>query len=193
MILQKLKESTRDQHEALESAVDVMNRSLAIEDYKAMLVKFYRLYSALEPTLPADALLANGFDISVRKKLPLLEKDLKYLGADPGAVDRWSDIPDLVDVARAFGGLYVMEGATLGGQVITRHLKQHLDITPETGAAFFNSYGAEVGPMWKQFGAAVTAFSEANGREGETVQAARETFDAFRRCFEESASVETAA
>ncbi|MBX3290861.1 MAG: biliverdin-producing heme oxygenase [Acidobacteria bacterium] len=196
MILQKLKEATRDQHDALESAVDVMNRSLALADYKEMLVKFYRFYSAVEPTLPAADLLANGFDIGPRQKLPFLVADLRHLGVlngDEAEIEKWDDIPDLTDTARAFGGIYVMEGATLGGQVITRHLKEHLDITPETGGAFFNSYGKEVGPMWKEFGAAVTAFSEANGREDDTVQAARETFDAFRRCFEEGAKAEAGA
>ena len=195
MILQKLKEATKDQHEALESAVDVMDRSLVLDDYKEMLVKFYRFYSAVEPTLPAADLLANGFDIDRRKKLPLLEADLRHLGVlngDGSEISKWEDIPDLTETARAFGGIYVMEGATLGGQVITRHLKEHLDITPETGGAFFNSYGKEVGPMWKEFGAAITAFSEANGQEEDTVQAAKETFDAFRRCFEERSAVESA-
>ncbi|MBX3245032.1 MAG: biliverdin-producing heme oxygenase [Acidobacteria bacterium] len=195
MILQKLKEATKDQHEALESAVDVMDRSLVLDDYKEMLVKFYRFYSAVEPTLPAGDLLANGFDIDRRKKVPLLEADLRHLGVlngDGSEIEKWEDIPDLTETARAFGGIYVMEGATLGGQVITRHLKEHLDITPETGGAFFNSYGKEVGPMWKEFGAAITAFSEANGQEEDTVQAAKETFDAFRRCFEERSAVESA-
>ena len=47
----------------------------------------------------------------------------------------------------AFG--YVLEGATLGGQVIGRHAAAHgLDAA---GLSFFRSYGADVGPMWRRF------------------------------------------
>ena len=41
----------------------------------------------------------------------------------------------------AFGCLYVMEGATLGGQVIGRHVRQTLGVTPETGGRFHAAYG----------------------------------------------------
>jgi heme oxygenase len=45
----------------------------------------------------------------------------------------------------------VLEGATLGGQIITRHLQTHLGLTPESGTAFFHGYGPETGPRWKSF------------------------------------------
>jgi heme oxygenase len=64
-------------------------------------------------------------------------------------------------------------------------LKEHLGLTPENGGAFFNSYGKEVGPMWKAFGAAVTAFSEGSPESDDAiVESAKKTFDSFRQCFE---------
>lgn len=191
MILAKLKEATREQHDALETVVDVMNKTFTADNYKGLLKKFYRFYSAIEPTLPADELLAEGFDIGQRRKTPLLEKDLEALGIldEARAMGQWTEVPNVGSVASAFGSIYVMEGATLGGQVITRQLKQNLGITPDSGGAFFNSYGANVGPMWKEFGAAVTAFAERRkDSENEIVQAAKDTFDSFRRCFEASAA-----
>jgi len=44
----------------------------------------------------------------------------------------------------------VSEGATLGGRLILRNVGAHLGIDPQSGAAFFASYGDAVGPMWRQ-------------------------------------------
>ena len=188
MILAELKEQTRDQHENLESIVDVMNKMFSRADYETLLTKFYRFYSSVEPKVAANDMRANGIAVAERSKLKWLERDLTNLGA----YDRAAHLPELTytpaldSPAKAFGAMYVMEGATLGGQVITRHLNEHLGLTPETGGAFFNSYGERVGPMWKEFGAAITAFAEKNGNNGEIVDAAKNTFDSFARCFTES-------
>lgn len=186
MILAKLKEATRAQHENLENTVDVMSKMFSPEDYKILLTKFYRFYAAIEPKVAENHLDTAGFDFAERRKTPLLEKDLQALGILENVrenVKLWQDLPALETPAAAFGSVYVMEGATLGGQVIMRHLKQHLDITPENGGAFFNSYGANVGPMWKSFGAAITVFAEKNQDDETIVGAARETFDSIAKCF----------
>jgi heme oxygenase len=185
MILAKLKETTKEQHEALENVVNVMNSTFTLDDYKALITKFYLFYSALEPSLPAEQLKENGFDIESRRKLPSLERDLSALSIfqKPDAV---VEIPVFDSVAKAFGAAYVLEGATLGGQIITRHLSSAIGITPETGASFFYSYGPNVGPMWKEFGAAITAYADANGHDEDIVAGARETFDAFRKFFEKA-------
>jgi heme oxygenase len=46
-------------------------------------------------------------------------------------------------VGALIGTLYVIEGATLGGQVISRHLYRHLGFSANAGARFFNGYGDE--------------------------------------------------
>ena len=186
MILGKLKEATRTQHENLENTVDVMNNMFSLDNYKTLLTKFYRFYAAIEPKVAANDLLSAGFDVSARRKLPLLEKDLTALGIFENVQKEtapWTDLPALDSTAKAFGSLYVMEGATLGGQIIMRHLKQHLDLTPENGGAFFNSYGANVGPMWKEFCAITTEFAEKEQDDETIINAARETFDSFANCF----------
>ncbi len=188
MIMKKLKEATKEQHDALESVVDVMNRMFTKEDYGNLLTKFYRFYSAIEPAMPADELKAAGFDIDERRKLPLLERDLESLGLmehGRAAAAAKPSIPSLDTAARAFGAVYVLEGATLGGQVITRHLREHLGLSIEEGGAFFNSYGPMVGPMWKNFSETITNFAEQNNDDDTIVQTAKETFDAFRLSFEE--------
>ena len=127
-----------------------------------------------------------GIDKDARLKTPSLEKDLKALGiwdevkSNAASLDA---IPSYDTAAKAFGAMYVMEGATLGGQIIKRHLKEHLGLSPDNGGAFFTSYGENVGPMWKSFGASITQFDEETGESDEIVDSAKETFDAFAASF----------
>lgn len=185
----KLKEATKAQHENLENVVDVMNKTFKREDYERLLTKFYKFYSSIEPRVAANRLKDSGFDFEARQKTSSLERDLQNLGIYDDVkhlAGSWNDLPTLDTPAKAFGACYVMEGATLGGQIIMRHLKEHLDLTPDNGGSFFNSYGQFVGPMWKEFCTITTEFTEKNGNEEETVNAAKETFDSFARCFAET-------
>lgn len=193
MILAKLKESTKDQHDRLETIVAVMDQLFTRDDYVRLLARFHRFYAAFEPQLPIGELQAAGFDYEPRRKAALLETDLKALGAEELlTLPAFTSLPDVSSVEKAFGALYVVEGSTLGGQVITRHLKEHLGLEIENGGTFFNSYGREVGPMWKAFGAAITAFAEGGEKDDEIVAAARETFDSIGRCMSEDLQVSSA-
>ena len=196
MILKDLKESTAELHEQVESLVSVLDESGTLESYKALIARFFVLYRAIEGAMPADELRARGYDLSVRAKLPSLEKDIAALGiASPERLAGISEPVsiDLRSLDRAFGAAYVLEGATLGGQVISRHLNAALGIGPENGGAFFNSYGKDVGPMWKAFGTAITAFAEAGGDDAAIIEGARETFELFIRCFAEGRRVRSMA
>ncbi|MBX3283505.1 MAG: biliverdin-producing heme oxygenase [Acidobacteria bacterium] len=174
MILQRLKEETRVQHEEVEAAVDVMNQMFDLADYKRLLEKFWSFYAQYEPKLPLDELRNSDFDYSNRVKLPLLEADAKVLGLERSSNE--IELPDLSSPAKALGSLYVIEGSTLGGQVISRHLKQHLGLTAENGGAFYAGYGQETGSMWKAFGESLTKFAGAGNADDEIVDAAKETF-----------------
>lgn len=186
MILAKLKESTRAQHENLEKVVNVMESGFTRDAYGRLIAKFYQFYKAIEPKVSASGVGSTGFDLAERSKTCLLEDDLKNLGIYETVNEIapiLTDLPKVDTPAKAFGTLYVLEGATLGGQIITRHLKQHLALDAETGCSFFNSYGDQVGPMWKKFGVAITEFAEQNGDDQTIIQAARDTFDAFAKYF----------
>jgi len=62
-------------------------------------------------------------DYESRRKLPLLSQDLVALGASAEELDRLprcQGLPACDEPAAAMGYLYVMEGATLGGQMLLR-------------------------------------------------------------------------
>lgn len=192
MIMGKLKAATGKHHDEMEKIVNVMEHTFAMEDYKELLKKFYRFYSSIEPLIAASGLKGAGFEKGTRAKAHLLEADLASLGLDreiDALRGSWRGTPVIDSPEKALGCAYVMEGATLGGQVIMRELKQRLDIDRENGGRFFNSYGVQVGPMWKEFCAFATEFAANGENDDEIVAAAQATFDSFASCF----GTETAA
>ncbi len=184
-VMKRLKEATRDQHEGLENTVDIMKESLTPEDYKKLLLKFYRFYAPVEEELAKLDWEKVGYSLKARRKVPKLEEDLEYLGAaeERNTIKLWTGIPKIADHASGFGVLYVLEGATLGGQIINRHIREHLGVAPGSGATFFNGYGPRTGEMWMEFCQTVNSYSEEFGGEEEMIEAARAAFDSFRDCF----------
>jgi heme oxygenase len=49
------------------------------------------------------------------------------------------------------GALYVLEGSTLGGQVIARQLAESIGVYPGKGASFFYGHGDDTQAHWKEF------------------------------------------
>jgi len=90
-------------------------------------------------------------------------------------------LPDLRTPARLFGCLYLIDGATLGGQVVTRHLQASLGVTPMSGGVFFSGYAEHKGSHWKAFGVHLSAFAQASGAEDDIVPGANETFETLDR------------
>nr|WP_262512340.1 biliverdin-producing heme oxygenase [Adhaeribacter arboris] len=72
--------------------------------------------------------------------------------------------------------MYVMEGSTLGGKVISKIVYETLGYTPENGIAFFNGYGTQTGPKWKAFQEALTRFALTPAQEEAIVTTATRTF-----------------
>ena len=85
-------------------------------------------------------------------------------------------LPPLVTLPNLLGCLYVIEGATLGGQIITRHLQKNLHIFPETGAEFFNGYGAATATRWQACCAMLTTQAEKIADDEHIIATANQTF-----------------
>lgn len=179
----RLRHETRAQHEALEAALDLAGEGLTRDVYRQRLEQFYGYYRPVEARLLAlGGWPERGIDLEARGKVPLLEADLQALGVvELEALPLCATLPDLAGVPQAFGCLYVLEGATLGGQVITRHLRRTLGVEPDSGGRFFHSYGEQVPAMWKAFLAALVAAVATPDAEDLTVRSALETFETFHR------------
>ena len=145
-----------------------------------ILARFYGFHAAWEPD--AEAMIADPALFDGRRKLPLLRRDLRALGASDAEIealplcDRLAPMPNR---AAAFGAMYVVEGSTLGGAIIAHNAERLLGLTVDTGCAYFRSYGRDVGRMWKSFGARLLAVS-APDTDDLIVGAANRTFECMR-------------
>lgn len=182
-VLTRLRAETRAEHDAIEQTLDLVNEDLTAASYRHRIEQFYGFYRPLEDRMRAiDSWLAPWLDATQRRKTLLLEQDLKVLGCtSPEGLPRCSDLPPLADPAAYFGCLYVLEGSTLGGQVIGRHIRDKLGVTAETGGRFFAGYGDQTGLHWQQFRSALTAFSAIHDADEQVIAAARSTFDRLTR------------
>jgi heme oxygenase (biliverdin-IX-beta and delta-forming) len=179
-ILAKLKERTQPHHERVEAHLGVMDPGLTRDAYRVLLARFRGFHLPVERRLDALAAWeALGLRADERRKTPWLEADLRALGMDGESLARLPvcpALPALETVDHALGCLYVLEGATLGGAFISRHLARALGVDAESGGAFFASYGELRGPMWKSFGRALESYAERRGGEEEILAGACDTF-----------------
>ena len=127
----------------------VLSSNYTRDEYFELLQKYYGFYLPLETlllTLPASVFS------STRAKHRLLEEDLNFLASNSRSEKRFcARLPEIVDAASALGVCYVLEGATLGGQIIAKHLKLSLGLQEQTGLRFFYGYGAATGKRWSEF------------------------------------------
>ncbi|AWM38357.1 Heme oxygenase [Gemmata obscuriglobus] len=181
MILDRLKETTAEQHARLERRVDLGARLRGPSEYAELLGHFYGFYRPLEAALSAvSGYESVGLAFMERCKIPHLASDLSVLGRSPAHVPL-DAAPPIGSLGAALGRMYVLEGATLGGRVVCRMVREALGYTPDRGCRFFNSYGDRVGPMWTAFRAALVRFATTPEAETEVVNAAGDTFDRFDR------------
>ena len=85
-----------------------------------------------------------------RRRQEMLRDDLAYFDIEASH----SEIPALPPIrsfSELLGAMYVMEGSTLGGQLIARHVERVLCLEPGVGNAYFRSHGERTGTMWKEF------------------------------------------
>jgi heme oxygenase len=116
-----------------------------------------------------------------REKLWRLRDDLRAFGSTEGSIDalpRCTWVPEIATVPSALGCLYVTEGATLGGRIVARAVREHLGLGPSTGASFFEGYGAATAAMWRSF---LDHLNASAPSPAEVLGAATETFVALER------------
>lgn len=189
-LLERLKQETRTSHEDLERRVDILNRLQTAESYRKLLETFYGVYGPLEAALTRCIPEIEPWlpDVGKRMRTAALGRDLGILGNNSPEELPLADVPLLSSLAEQFGCLYVLEGSTLGGQIIAREVNSQLHFTPERGCSFFASHGAEIGSMWRRFREAMERYAAAHSEQHERIiQAADATFRTFSDWFERKA------
>jgi heme oxygenase len=169
---------TRDQHDAIEQTLQMMDDDLSHATHQERLEQFFGFYKPLEVQLfKSGSPLGAWLCVRQRRKTALLEADLKALGQQAGEqLPGCIDLPALSSAADFFGCLDVLEGASLGGVSVSRHVQIEPGVTAHLGAPVINGYGERTGAMWQQFRTALTEISLTPDEHGEAVAAVRQTF-----------------
>jgi heme oxygenase len=178
-----LRSATWSAHQRLEKRLDVKTRFLSLLAYRTHLERMWGFCAGVEARLGRQVFGDALTDYDSRRKLPLLARDLVALGAEPESMSQLSRceaVPACPDAASAFGCLYVLEGATLGGRTLLPVVQERLGLSAGHGAAFLASYGADVSAMWQRFGAALDAWCCVPERQMRAADAAVATFDALQ-------------
>ena len=181
-LLPRLKLETHSSHSTLESRIDLINLLKTDADYRRILEAFYGLISPIEARLEAHkAELAQWIpDLENRLRTEALRRDLQAVGNSSPQDLAIAEVPAYASVAEQIGCLYVLEGSTLGGQLISRHINQVLGFAPGRGCDFFSGHGGATGEMWQRFRNSVEAYASARPSEQPAViESALRTFQTF--------------
>jgi len=175
-----LKSETAELHKKIENAFSVLSPDFTLNNYFWLLSQFYGFYRPLEHKISLQN-LPEQLDWSNRKKVPLLQKDIRHFNINEDAITyaTLSELPPVNTMGETMGVLYVIEGSTLGGQVITKSLKEKFALSSEDGTSFYNCYGQQTGKMWRQFITCLDAYVTEPQQVQDAVKAAKSTFSAL--------------
>jgi heme oxygenase len=181
-VLRALRTGTAAEHEEVERTLNLLDPRLGADRLRDVLDRLHGFWSAAEAGLdawahrhPADA---AAVDWPRRRRAALFAGDLDALGSVPGAAR--PDLPALPGTDEALGRMYVLEGSTLGGTLIDRHLAALPQLAGVRLRAF-SPYGDRTGAMWQAFRRVTRDRVAADGRADAVVASARTTFDRLAR------------
>lgn len=182
-IMAALKCGTAEQHKEVERLMPLFDERFSRQTYIRTLGAFLGIYEPLENKLASlPGWSSVGINLAERRRAHLLRADLLALGqseAEIGQLPRCKDLPAMDSCVDGLGVLYVLEGSTLGGQLIAREVHARLGINEWLGVAFFQSHGNGVGKMWMDFCAVVRRQVDSASKRTAVLNAAENTFVKF--------------
>ncbi len=152
MVSEYLKQNTAEYHDAAEKLFNsekIFNKTFTLEDYKKIINTNYLMLLHSEDKIfnSLSGNFSEKLQLNDRKKLPLIEKDLASLALENRTP---SHALEFENEHEALGAMYVIEGSTLGGNVIAKQLSKTEGFDNVT-FNFFGCYQENTGPMWKNF------------------------------------------
>ena len=189
MLSDKLKEATKQNHQQLEKTlVGKLKAIRSANEYAALLKLFYGYFGGLEQKI--NRVIDAEFlpDHTERRKTKAIADDLLSLQSDIPEKAAGDALPVIENQLQALGALYVVEGSTLGGKIISKMMQQQLNLG-DKGISFFAGYGNRTEQMWDVFKLTLNKHAETPARQAEVIAAANETFLKFGEWFSRAAAV----
>ncbi|WLH33455.1 biliverdin-producing heme oxygenase [Pseudomonas sp. FP2196] len=186
-VLQDLRAGTAELHIALEKRLPFFSDTLDAQAFGRLMQAYYGFYAPLENALQRSGSVPDDFDLTSRLKTHTLRGDLRALGmadATLASLPICQQLPLIDSSAACLGVLYVLEGATLGGQILRREIAARLAVDADNGAAFLDIYGAATGRRWRDFIEYLGSRPMDAAEREAVVYAAQSTFSCFERWLE---------
>ena len=180
----RLKRETAAVHRHLEAQLGLLDPNLDVHQYRRILETFYGFYVPVEIDVTRLAAAERPLGFPLRARAELIKRDLLARGLSPAqltALPLCNDRAELSCFEDLAGCLYVLEGASLGGQVLARLLYRRLGLTKDTGAAFFAGDETSTLPRWTIVVAWLDGLPRAGASTARIISTANATFAAFAR------------
>jgi heme oxygenase len=146
----RLRCATLEQHRRLDRGLAyVVSDQLSLPRYVNCSPRSLVFTRPLEETLARWQRATPPLRLPLMPRADLLRRDLRVFDRATEHLPSSTDRPPITTIDRVAGAIYVLEGASLGAQMIARGLSRSLGIGPENGAAFFTGLGAETSARWK--------------------------------------------
>jgi heme oxygenase len=150
MDLARLKLETEADHQLTEDSIPLMDGDLVPSVYVSLLARLYGFIRGWE--LWTDSVDLPRFQalLQARRRSPLLIADLDHFSAKIPDFVYAGPTLDRAALPAVLGAMYVVEGSTLGGQLIAKHVERVLQLQEGRGSAYFRGYKDSTGSMWTE-------------------------------------------
>ena len=189
MDIAKLKQETSADHDRVERSIRLMDGHLDLPTYLDTLQRLYGFVAGWEQWAAQANSVAVQALLCKRRRSALLRADLTYFATSLPLRTYTGPMLSPGSEPQVLGAMYVMEGSTLGGQFIARHVETTLALSPGQGDSFFRGYGDSTGGMWREMKDALAALPDSTSEE--TIQAAKALFHDFAQWNEDDSSMES--
>ena len=154
----RLRDSTRAAHHGIDHhplLAPLVKPGLSLEHYQYVLLAMHWIHVPLLESLVAglDEFIPDSHFRPSNRPNWLAEDfdwfEMNETMASESFTEHFQ--PRFTSAESLVGALYVIEGSTLGGQVITRQLAESIEVYPGKGASFFHGHGANTQLHWSDF------------------------------------------
>ena len=184
MMMDLLKSKTSQHHARLHQhplLKGITKSDYSLASYIKLLRAYHGIYLEFESHLVQSQHKFNiAFDYTQRRKLPWLLADLADLESSPSDACLSAAAIKPLSIATKnhwLGVAYVIEGSTLGSQVIAPCLHHSINISPGFAGRFFHGYGSNTEQYWDIF--CEFASADQTDQPDEVIEAASDAFNYF--------------
>lgn len=185
--LMRLRGKTANSHQLIEQnnvSQSLMSQNVTTIQYAQYLSKMYPFVQGFEKIVFPLLKHYEPLQLDDRRKSHLIESDLALLNYNGVQLHENDELfsTHYQTSAAALGGMYVLEGSTLGGQIISRHLSKILGNSVDGKTTYLTAYKGQTSSMWKNFLQLLCSESDRHGLEEELIDSALNTFSLLNIC-----------